>query len=76
MEPMIFNGISIIFHDFQMDFHRFPRDFSRTEEFYLHALVLPSLLRHSDAKLSANGQDLGGEARGPGRSWAILGLIL
>ena len=35
----------------------------RPEEFYLHALVLPSLLRHADAKLSANGQDLGGEVR-------------
>ena len=32
-----------------------------TKEYYLHTLVLPTLLRHADAKLSANGQDLGGE---------------
>eukprot|EP00931_Biecheleriopsis_adriatica_P057927 TRINITY_DN3440_c1_g1_i1.p1 TRINITY_DN3440_c1_g1~~TRINITY_DN3440_c1_g1_i1.p1 ORF type:complete len:2068 (-),score=475.91 TRINITY_DN3440_c1_g1_i1:13-5871(-) len=30
-------------------------------EFYLHDNVFPELLRHTDAKLSATGQDLGGE---------------
>lgn len=34
-----------------------------TKEYYLHTLVLPTLLRHADAKLSANGQDLGGEVQ-------------
>ena len=33
-----------------------------TQEFYLHEVVFPAVLRHADAKLSANGQDLGGEA--------------
>lgn len=30
-------------------------------EFYLHEVVFPQLLRHTDAKLSASGHDLGGE---------------
>eukprot|EP00930_Biecheleria_cincta_P036032 TRINITY_DN2473_c0_g3_i1.p1 TRINITY_DN2473_c0_g3~~TRINITY_DN2473_c0_g3_i1.p1 ORF type:complete len:3331 (+),score=578.52 TRINITY_DN2473_c0_g3_i1:683-9994(+) len=31
-------------------------------EFYLHDYLFPRLLRHTDSKLSADGQDLGGEA--------------
>ncbi|OLP86439.1 hypothetical protein AK812_SmicGene32454 [Symbiodinium microadriaticum] len=30
-------------------------------EYYLNDVVFPAVLRHADAKLSANGQDLGGE---------------
>jgi len=41
------------------------RDVLRTSpflmEFYLHEVVFPQLLRHADSKLSASGQDLGGE---------------
>eukprot|EP00439_Symbiodinium_sp_Y106_P085037 s13_g27.t1 len=31
------------------------------KEYYLNDVVFPAVLRHADAKLSANGQDLGGE---------------
>ena len=73
-------------HVSQRKFHHFHHDFPREtaavspaqhpqhprpEEFYLHALVLPSLLRHADAKLSANGQDLGGEVRRGARRVAL-----
>ena len=39
-----------------------PNRIKKAQEYYLNDVVFPAVLRHADAKLSANGQDLGGEA--------------